>query len=153
MNLALYSARHAGDTWATFRRSCSCPRCVATFDENSVPPWTRGTSGVCGVHSQPSGLSIVNPPRLAPRHPSMRIFISSKTMIRPTSSSGLAAPANTQAPWRSLQESGRQATLYSIFQESHCSQRVTVSCGHSSWLLQPQSETLNCRRKPARIHC
>ena len=29
------------------------PRCGATFDENSLPPWTRGTSGGLGRNSQP----------------------------------------------------------------------------------------------------
>ena len=30
------------------------PRCGATFDENTVPPWTRGTSGGFGGEYQPT---------------------------------------------------------------------------------------------------
>jgi hypothetical protein len=38
------------------------PRCGATFNENSVPPWTRGTSG---------GVLDTEPPHPgAARHPS-----------------------------------------------------------------------------------
>jgi hypothetical protein len=44
------------------------PRCGATFDENIVPPWTRGTSGEFGEGN-------TNPPRrsataVAARHQS-----------------------------------------------------------------------------------
>ena len=39
------------------------PRCGATFDE-SVPPWTRGTSGGFGRNAQPGvGCRSENPPR------------------------------------------------------------------------------------------
>ncbi len=43
------------------------PRCAATFDENSVPPWTRGTSGgfECGNKPTPALRD-----RCRSRHPS-----------------------------------------------------------------------------------
>ena len=43
------------------------PLCGATFDENTVPPWTRGDRGVLDAATDPPRRSAT---AVAPRHPS-----------------------------------------------------------------------------------
>ena len=87
------------------------PRCGATFDENSVPPWTRGDfRRVLGVTHNLVWVVDRGTHPGAPRHPSDGgDFHASKTMIRPTSEFRTSSSSELKR-LEILQESGRQAS-------------------------------------------
>jgi hypothetical protein len=93
------------------------PHCGARFDENSVPPWTKGDfRGVgSGLSGRPSQTGHDNPLK-ASRPPSFRLlspfgegdFRRSKTMvIRPTSEFRISSASETQALEKILSEENR----------------------------------------------